>query len=66
MKRGPKPSHKSKTHLISFRVNKSEYLKLKFLSRIYTREGLSDYIRMCVFNHTKIGQKKTPESIPEG
>jgi len=50
-----------RTVTISFKVSRKEFNKIKGSARIYTREGISDYIRTILFSGQKVGRKPNEE-----
>jgi len=54
----PKAQEEPRNLLVAMRVNKIEFKRIQSLWPIYTKEGISDYLRMCVFGYKKIGSKK--------
>ena len=55
-KRGrPKLGTKARNVTVSFKVSKREFNSLKHKTKIYTSEGMGDYIRMCIFGGIKFG-----------
>jgi hypothetical protein len=52
-KPGPKPDEESRTIPVSFKVSKKELEKINHLTKLYSKEGRSDFIRMRVLGYEK-------------